>query len=145
MFERLYPRTRFEAEGVRKMTAAAKILIVEDEAVLALSMQDILERAAYDVVGVVSDFQRAFVVAQQERPDLAIIDFKLANAIDGTTVALELTKRYGLQVIFATGHPGGMPEAGNALAFATLSKPYTPEQLLAAVSSCLENRTESEV
>ncbi len=129
---------------MRKVTALAKILIVEDEALLAMFMQDILERASYDVVGVVSDFQRAFVVAQQERPDLAIIDFKLANAIDGTTVALELTKRYGLQVIFATGHAGDLPESGNALAFATLSKPYTPEELLAVVARCLENRSETE-
>jgi len=119
----------------------AKILIVEDESVLALSLQNILEQENYAVVGTVSDFQRAFVIAQQEEPDLAIIDFKLANAIEGTTVARELTKRYGVGVIFTTGHAEELAARDPGLDHAILAKPYTAEQVLAAVDACLKRKS----
>ena len=57
-----------------------KILIVEDDAMLALSMDEWLTEVGHIVVGLARDPATAFRIAQQARPDLALVDLQLARA-----------------------------------------------------------------
>ena len=107
-----------------------KILIVEDEAMVAMSLQFLLQVEGHHVVGTADDVASAVAAAEADRPDLAFVDIQLAQGASGFTVAEELRK-LNIVCIFLTGNPPPrpMPE----LALGCLAKPYSDPALTAAI------------
>jgi two-component system, response regulator PdtaR len=105
-----------------------KILIVEDEALIALGIKTTLVAAGHDVVGIADDLPKAVSVARHQRPDMAFIDIKLANNSNGVEVAREL-KAMGITCVFATGNP---PDPGEVqgLGLGYIAKPFTHRLIL---------------
>ncbi|MDP3428025.1 MAG: response regulator, partial [Humidesulfovibrio sp.] len=65
-----------------------KILVVEDEAIVALGIQSNLKRLGYEVVGRASTGSEALALAQTSRPDLVLMDVKLGDGgLDGIDTA----------------------------------------------------------
>lgn len=111
-----------------------KILIVEDEIMIALSMADSLGDADHEVVGLARDHETAMRVAQETHPDLALVDLNLATDIRGTVVAQHLRQRFDIPSIFVTGNPSDCQHLGPRVgALACLSKPFTPGELVLSV------------
>lgn len=111
-----------------------KILIVEDEILIALSMADSLGDAGHQVVGLARDHGTAMHAAQETHPDLALVDLHLANATRGTVVAQDLRQRFDIPSIFVTGNPNDCQHLGPRVgALACLSKPFTPDELTLSV------------
>ena len=73
-----------------------RILIAEDEGLIALYLERVLIRQGYDVVGMVATGEEAIRVADAERPDLALMDIKLAGALDGIETATQLRERFDI-------------------------------------------------
>ncbi len=65
-----------------------KILIVEDEKVVALSIESNLKSIGYEVCGIASTGERALNLAAKTLPDLAIMDIKIKGGMDGIETAL---------------------------------------------------------
>ncbi len=124
------------------MGRAAKILIVEDEFLLALQLEDILMEAGHGVIGTLSERAGLGTLdATRVRPDLALVDLNLRDGLTGPEVAREVSERFGAQVIYVTANPGqiGVPASR---AIGVVQKPFTPEAILAAIDYALAGSPE---
>lgn len=118
-----------------------RILVVEDEAMIALQMEIVLKQAGHDVVAVADDVEPAVDDAQAKRPELALVDIQLGEHASGLHVAAAL-KNIGVPSLFVTGNCLGRDRGDIALG--CLHKPFTSIQVLAAIQAAqdlLEGRT----
>jgi DNA-binding response OmpR family regulator len=108
-----------------------RILIVEDEPLVAFDMETMLADEGYKVVDTVDTFAAAIEALDREKADLIICDVRLHGNKNGITLAKEACKR-GIPVLFATGH---IPPDADKLAIGCLIKPFTMRTLKAALES----------
>ena len=122
--------------------AARRVLVVEDEFFLAVQIEEWLLEEGFEVVDVVHTAEEAIAVADAERPDLAIMDIRLASETDGITAAVEILNRTGIRCIFATAFADAATrERGDkARPFGWLRKPVTADALLGAVKGAFGAR-----
>jgi CheY-like chemotaxis protein len=115
----------------------ARILVVEDEALIAMDLQALLEDAGYDVLGPANTSEAALALIDGNEPDVALLDVNLGRS-DAFGVATALADKK-TEVIFLTGHTAHkLPQAHRHLPL--VSKPYLPHVLLQAVARALEKR-----
>ena len=103
-----------------------RIMIVEDEPLVAFDNENMLQEAGYAVVATVDCFADAVAVIHSEPLDLILTDISLAGEATGLDVAREAVAR-GIPVLFVTGNGAAGEEA---LAVGCLAKPYSPRVLL---------------
>jgi len=117
----------------------ARILVVEDDFLIASAIDAALQDAGYEVAGVASSCEEALELAVKSRPELAIMDIRLEGRRDGIDTALELFARNGIRSVFATAHQSReareRAQAGRPLAW--LSKPYSMQSLIATISAAV--------
>jgi DNA-binding NarL/FixJ family response regulator len=98
------PRARSLDDGGGAVAAEpARVLIAEDEILTALHLESLLTRLGYVVVGIAADASRAIRAAEQQRPDLVLMDIRL-GASDGITAAEEIASRLGIRAVYLTAH-----------------------------------------
>ncbi len=96
-----------------------KILIVEDEIILAKDIQYCLEMHGYSVAGFVSSGEKAIQKTSEESPDLVLMDIRLKGDMDGIEAARQIKSRFNIPVVYLTAH------ADNAtLKRAKITEPY---------------------
>lgn len=119
-------------EAVR---AARRVLVVEDEFFLAIQIEEWLIADGIEVIDVVHTAAEAVAVATAERPDLVIMDIRLAGDSDGIAAAIDILGRTGIRCIFATAYADAPTrERGEpARPFGWLNKPFTAAALRKAV------------
>ncbi len=113
------------------MTRALRILIVEDEAILALQLEDDLLAAGHEVVGFGAYASQAIRLADELQPDLALVDIHLADGPTGVRVARHIAAS-GCPVLFITANVSRIPE-DFAGAIGVIGKPYTPAALRSGI------------
>jgi two-component system, response regulator PdtaR len=120
-------------------TARTRILVVEDDHLVAMDLEAALRDAGFAVVGTAATAEEAIALARAERPALAIMDIRLAGARDGIDAALELFRAQGLRCIFATAHSDAATKqrALPARPLGWLAKPYHPRVLVETVRRAL--------
>jgi DNA-binding NarL/FixJ family response regulator len=121
-----------EAEGDR-------ILIVEDDFLVAAQMESALTDAGFAIAGVASSGDDAIELAVTERPHLVVMDIRLAGKRDGIDTALALFAEHGIRCIFATAHHDehARRRAQPAAPLGWLQKPYTMTSLVEMVRRAL--------
>ncbi len=117
-----------EVPGVQPM----RVLIVEDQALVAMEIEGMLGLAGHEAIAQADDFRSAIAAVDAEQPDIALVDIQLAEGDSGLDVAVELKKR-GIPVLFATGNCPA--ERGRELAIGCLHKPITDQTLAAALKA----------
>jgi two-component system, response regulator PdtaR len=124
----------------------ARILIVEDEQIIAADLRNKLRQMGHEVVGMAIAGQEAINIAEEVRPDLVLMDVQLEGEMSGTEAARVIQERTGAQVIFVTAFPGvflrdpaKMTDPGICL-----GKPFSRVQLEAAVGAALKDVTKSQ-
>src|SRR4051794_29038242 len=85
-------------------TACAKVLIVEDDFLVATQLEQRLQDVGYNVVGVAISASEALAIAERQSPAVAIMDIRLAGPKDGIDAAMELLSKFAIPSIFATAH-----------------------------------------
>ena len=115
------------------------ILLVQDNFLGAERLRVLLEASGYTVVGIAGRTDGAIELAERHRPQLAIVDLMLEIDVDGIHTATALARSFGLKILITTGFPDFVTKAEGAadLACAIVRKPYTDDELLAAVVRCL--------
>src|ERR1700704_48791 len=109
----------------------ATVLIVEDEALIAMDLQSLLEDAGYRVLGPANSTAAAMALLLGDEPDVALLDVNLGRS-DVFDVANELATRK-TRLIFPPGHtPHKLPQAHRHRLL--VAKPYLPHVLLQAVA-----------
>lgn len=112
------------------------ILVVEDEALIAMDIQSLLEDAGYEVMGPASSTQRALTLVGEDVPNLALLDINLGNGQTAIPLADELSAR-GIRFIFLTGHTAQrLPDRHRGRAI--VNKPFLPKTLYDAVALALQ-------
>ena len=81
-----------------------KVLIVEDEALLAINLQMGLEENNYEVAGIAYSGEAAINKAGQTKPDIVLMDIKLNGPMDGIEAAMQIRDKYGMPIIYLTGN-----------------------------------------
>jgi CheY-like chemotaxis protein len=115
----------------------ASVLVVEDEALIAMDLQTLLEDAGYSVLGPANSTAAAMALLAGHDPDVALLDVNLGRS-DVFTVANELATRK-TKVIFLTGHTAQkLPQDHRHRPL--VAKPYLPHVLLQAVQLALSQR-----
>ena len=112
-----------------------RILIVEDEYLIALTAEMSLRDAGFEVVGPANSFESAVALAERTRPDLVVMDIVLSSDRDGVDAALTIRERFGIGSLFTSANqdPENMNRAKAADPAGWLSKPYAPERLVQAI------------
>ena len=118
----------------------ASILIVEDEALIASYIQEVLEESGFAVAGIASSGPEAMSLVSTSKPDLALVDIKLAGPMDGIEVARLMQSRFSVPSIFLSGicDPETTERAKAAMPLGFLEKPFRPSQVFNALEQALE-------
>ena len=125
---------RGQGRGAGRAGAMGAILIVEDEPILAIEMQDIIERAGYAVSGPHSTLSAARACLARESIDGAVLDVSLGDGETIYPLADELAAR-GTPVIFATGN--GRWVDRRYAHIPVVHKPYRPDEIISALRRVL--------
>jgi CheY-like chemotaxis protein len=114
-----------------------RILIVEDEALIAMVLADSLEDGGHEVVGPATTMAEALALCEAAPPELAVLDVNLRDGSNGVDVARALLERWGVLSIFASAQ---MMEARRArdIALGHIRKPYGAETVLRSVEVARE-------
>ncbi|MCF7762095.1 MAG: PAS domain S-box protein [Verrucomicrobia bacterium] len=117
-----------------------KILIVEDEAAIAMQIELCIQEMGYTVIGPVSNGLHALQRVETERPDIALMDVRLVGGMDGTEVALQLRTRFDIPVVFLTAFADDATtrRCKESRPLGYLSKPFTEQGLMAAVEIAIQ-------
>ena len=113
------------------------LLIVEDEALLAMALRDELEDSGYRVLDLTGRPQEAITVARACQPALALVNIQLQGRDDGVALAEEL-KGMGIPVLFISGQVSRARSA-RTVAIGSLPKPYSPVDMVQAVDYLLRD------
>jgi CheY-like chemotaxis protein len=106
-----------------------KVLIAEDDLMIADLAEEVLVDAGYEVCGIARTVAEAVALAHQHKPDLAVLDLRLADGGLGTEIAAQLLPLGRLGVLFATGNVSQVVLT-TADGDACLSKPYSSADLV---------------
>jgi PAS domain S-box-containing protein len=82
----------------------ARILIVEDEAIIAMEIESQLQSLGYKVTSIVDTGEKAIEKAEEDKPDLILMDIRIKSEVDGIDTAELIRNRYGIPVIFSTAY-----------------------------------------
>jgi DNA-binding NarL/FixJ family response regulator len=118
----------------------ARVLIAEDDFLIAMQTQEALSAAGLEVVGVAVTAEEVLDLARQERPALVVMDIRLAGRRDGIEAARELFRQFNVRCIFATANDDlhTRERAEYFAPFGWLTKPYTMASLLTSVADALD-------
>ena len=111
------------------------LMIVEDEALVAMVLKAELEDAGYRVLDLTDRHAEALEVAMACKPDLALVNIRLAGRDDGIELAEHL-KEMGIPVMFISGQVSRARSA-QTVAIASLPKPYDAADMVLAVTYLL--------
>lgn len=122
---------------------ALRILVVEDEALIALELECLLDDLGHVTVGVAGSSREAIALARSTAPDVALVDIHLIDGPTGVDVARVLSADPHTTVVFMTANAKRIP-ADFAGAFGVISKPYSERAVANAlhyVAECRAGRT----
>jgi DNA-directed RNA polymerase specialized sigma24 family protein/CheY-like chemotaxis protein len=123
-------------EALDKQTKA-RILIIEDETVIAMDLGDIVTAIGHQVCGVEITASGAVEAAERERPDLVLADIQLADGSSGIDAVKEILTSFEVPVIFITAFPDRLLTGERPEPTFLITKPYSPDMVRAAVSQAL--------
>jgi DNA-directed RNA polymerase specialized sigma24 family protein len=116
---------------------ATDVLIIEDEALIAMDLEHLVEELGHRVIGVARTHAKAIAIAKTQVPGLILADIHLADNSSGLDAVNELLRGYEVPVIFITAYPerfltGERPEPAFLIA-----KPFQPSAVSAVISQAL--------
>ena len=114
------------------MIEPLKVLIVEDEALLAMELESLVEEAGHSVVGWATSSAEARTMVDAVEADIAFVDIHLSDGPSGVDVAEYISEKKSSMVVFMTANPKRIPDhfAG---AIGVIAKPYTMNGLTSAL------------
>lgn len=122
-------------------TDNAKILIVEDEFLIAENTAEILERSGYTHIRMASTVEEAMAAIEQEAPTMVLTDIALGQAKTGIDLGALLHEKYKIPFIYITSHssPEILGKAKHTRPNAYIIKPFKNEDLIVAIELALFN------
>lgn len=121
--------------------SSVKILVVEDEVVIADNICLILEDLGYEVLEPAINYEEAIETIEAEKPDMAILDIQLGGRKDGVDLAWTINEQYDFPFIFLTSNadPGTIERVKKVAPPAYLVKPFKKDDLYTSIELALHN------
>lgn len=156
VFQRLAVANRTEASrwfmrnqepSSADLPARLRVLVVEDEALVAEEIRDRLERLKVDVVAVADTGEQALRVMEMTRPDLVLMDIRLKGALDGIQAAALIREHFDVPVVYLTAHsdPSTLERAMQGGPFGYVLKPFQEKDLRIAIASAVSRARSEQV
>jgi CheY-like chemotaxis protein len=125
-----------------KEKCGIRVLVVEDEQLIALQMRMDLESAGYTVLEPVASGAQAIESVNTHRPDIVFLDIRLPGGMDGLEAACTIRKTHSIPIVFLTGYVNPeisehVRQIGSAI---VLCKPVFIHQLESAIRAALEEK-----
>jgi signal transduction histidine kinase len=122
------------------MNTPPRILIVEDEGIVAFNLQQRLVHLGYDVPHIVASGQESLDIALRSRPDLVLMDIHIEGEMDGIETALQLNRESPIPVIYLTAYSedATLQRARQTRPYGFLIKPFSERELHATIQMALE-------
>ena len=130
-----------------KQMAGEKILIVEDESIIALHIEDSLKSLGYAIAGISYSGSEAIRMAEESHPDLILMDIMLGGKVDGIRASEQIRTRLDIPVVYLTAYSdeSTLQRAKATEPFGYLLKPFKERELSVAIQIGLyRHRMESE-
>ena len=117
------------------METPIKILVVEDEMIIAAKISMHLTNLGYEVTGILPRGEEALLSVEEHRPDIVLMDIRLKGEINGIDTAILMQKHADMPVIFLTANAdeATFNKAKAAKPYAFISKPYKQTDLQRAI------------
>jgi signal transduction histidine kinase len=117
----------------------ARILVVEDEAIVARDIASQVEALGYEAVGIASSAELAIQMAERERPNLVLMDIQLSGAVDGIVAASTIRNRFNLPIVFLTAFAADevLERAKLTEPFGYILKPFSERELSTTLAMAL--------
>jgi CheY-like chemotaxis protein len=128
------------SQAESSMGRRARVLIVEDELIIAWELGEMLAELGYEVCGMAADTAEALRLALETAPDLVIMDVRLRHGDDGIAAAEAIRAQQPVPILFSTAYaedPTMRARMQAANAACILSKPIGPEAMRSAVAEAL--------
>ena len=116
-----------------------KILIVEDEPIIAEDLSMILEKAGYHVIGIANNSTRALDLLHTQTPDIALLDIALDSSLSGIDIADIINNKYQIPFIFITSFSDKhtLEKAKDVYPYGYIVKPFKKKDILANIEIAL--------
>ncbi|WP_299141269.1 response regulator [uncultured Tateyamaria sp.] len=119
-------------------SVSGKVMIIEDEAIIAVDLENIAADLGHQITGVARTETQAIDLFARERPDLILSDIQLADGSSGIDAVNRITADAGdIPVIFITAYPERLLTGEGPEPAFLISKPYTEEQVRSAISQAM--------
>lgn len=128
------------AQGDVESPAAERVLIVEDNWLVAIEMEAALQDAGYIVVGIAVSADEAIAACEDQRPDVVLMDIRLQGGSDGVEAAKAIRTRMDVPSIFVSAHDDAETRARGEAArpLGWINKPVQGAVLVERISRLLD-------
>lgn len=116
---------------------ATKVLIIEDEPMIAMDLKGIAEALGHQVMAVARTHSDALAASKKERPGLVLADIQLADGSSGLEAVNEMLEGFSVPVVFITAYPDRLLTGERPEPAFLITKPYQPDTVKAIVSQAL--------
>lgn len=125
-----------DRDGEQLQARSLRVLVVEDEFFISLDTKALLQSMGHTVVAIAVSADQAVRLAGQEKPDVVLMDIRLAGTRDGIDAAEEIRSRFGVSSIFVTANsdPQTRRRAQAVQPLDFLEKPLTEQRLRLCLS-----------
>lgn len=128
--------------------AKNRILVVEDESIVSKDIQRCLKKMGYEIVGAASTGEKAIEIANEEKPDLILMDIMLKGEMSGIQAAAEIRKKKNIPIIYLTAYADDntLNKAKIAEPYGYIIKPFKDIDLRTSIEMALyKNKKEKEI
>lgn len=122
---------------IAEQIPASRVLIIEDEPLIATNLQGIVEALGHDVTGIAATHSQAVTMVKDETPHLILSDVQLEDGSSGIDAINQILGEIDVPVIFITGHPEMLLTGDRPEPTFLIPKPFNPETVKAVISQAL--------
>lgn len=130
-------RAIVEAQRDIDRLLASRVLIIEDEPIIALDLENLVTELGHKVVATASTKADAVAKAHSERPGLVLADINLGEGGSGIDAVAEILNAFDIPVIFITAYPEKLLTGERPEPTYLIAKPFLPETVQATVGQAL--------
>jgi two-component system, response regulator PdtaR len=129
-----------ERAGSKQIAKSDRVLIIEDDQLVANQIDGALTDAGFEVIGAAASGEEAMELARSRSPVLAVVDIRLAGDMDGVDTAIALFRSHGIRCVFASAYSDDEAHrrAAAAAPLGWVQKPYTMRSLVATVRAAVK-------
>ncbi len=130
-------RSIVEAQRAIEKQLASRVLIIEDESIIALDLENLVNELGHKVVGTAATRDEAVAKARAHKPGLVLADINLGEGGSGIDAVSEILRSFDIPVIFITAYPERLLTGERPEPTYLITKPFLPETVQATIGQAL--------